>query len=177
MEQEDDSDFFDYAPTSLEVIAAAVSCSRQLVRRIDRDLRGQGLTWSQFNALVQIDTRRGWIHAAAVARRAGVSRQAASGLFAKLDQRGFLVWWDEGWIKSVQLTNEGREALRHARGAVAETLEAIERMSKEERRALKKAEQSIRLELSRPPIRRSQYWEDVPPGVREEVRDRPLLDW
>jgi DNA-binding MarR family transcriptional regulator len=152
MEQEDEYDYYDFAPTSMEVIAAAVSCSRQLVGRIDRDLRGQGLTWSQFNALVQIDGRRGWIHAAAVARRAGVSRQAASGVFAKLDERGFLEWWDEGWIKSVQLTTEGRQALRYARGAVAETLRAIERVSKEERRVLQRAERSIRFELSRTPL-------------------------
>jgi DNA-binding MarR family transcriptional regulator len=158
-------DEYDFAPPSLEVIAAAVSCSRQLVRRIDRDLRGQGLTWSQFSALIQIDARRGWIHAAAVARRAGVSRQAASGLFAKLDERGFLTWWDEGWIKSVQLTEEGREALRRARGAVAETLQAVERLSIEERCALKSADQSIRRELARPSLHRLEHWEFLPPAV------------
>lgn len=168
---------YDFAPTGLQVIAGVVGCSRELVRRIDRDLRGQGLTWSQFSALSEIDRQRGWIHAASVARRMGVSRQAASGLFAKLDERGCLRWMDEGWIKSVQLTDQGRDVLRRARGAIAATLEAVERLSVEQRRVLGRADESIRLELSREPMRRSQYWQHLPPGVREEVRDRPVLEW
>jgi DNA-binding MarR family transcriptional regulator len=163
------------APPPIDVITAAASCSRQLVRRIDRDLAGQGLTWSQFRALVEIHERRGWVHAASIARRVGVSRQAASALFAKLDERGFLRWWDEGWIKSVQLTKEGVDALGRARHAVADTLAAVGRLSVEERRAFKSAELSIRRELSRPPSRRSPYWEHLPKEWRDQ--EHPVLGW
>src|SRR4051812_13695529 len=145
------------APPPIEVITAAASCSRQLVRRIDRDLAGQGLTWSQFRALIEIYDRHGWLHAASVARRVGVSRQAASALFAKLDERGFLRWWDEGWIKSVQLTKEGVVALGRAQEAVADTLAAVGRLSVEERRPIKSPDLPIRREPPRPPPRRSPY--------------------
>ena len=160
-------------PATIEVVEAAVSLSRQLVRRIDRDLVGQGLTWSQFDALFDIHLRRGWTHAAAVARRMGVTRQAASALFARLDERGFLRWMDEGWIKSVQLTPEGEQAVSLAWAAIADTIAAIERLSYDERWGLITVDRSIRFEFSRPRSQRPWYWDQLP----EHVRKNPPPNW
>jgi DNA-binding MarR family transcriptional regulator len=160
-------------PPPIDVVEAAVSFSRQLVRRIDRDLVGQGLTWSQFNALFVIERCRGWIHAAAVGQRMGVSRQAASALFVRLDERGFLKWLDEGWIKSVQLTGAGHEAASLAFAAISDTLAAIQRLGVDERWGLITADRAIGLELARPPSGLPWYWDQLP----EHVRENPPPNW
>ena len=150
-----------------------MSCSRQLIRRIDRELTAERLTWAQFAVLRDIDQRRGWTHAAAVGRRVGVSRQAASALLARLDARGFLEWMDEEWIKSVRLTPAGERALARAWNTLAETREAIERLSVEERRGLISAAESLRRELARRPARQPWYWEYLP----AHLRNHSPLDW
>jgi DNA-binding MarR family transcriptional regulator len=160
-------------PGADQVVAAALSCSRQLVRRLDRELAEQRLTWAQFAVLRDIDDRRGWTHAAAVGRRVGVSRQAASALFSRLDARGFLEWMDDEWIKSVRLTAAGERALARAWNTLAETRNAIERLSVEERRGLISAAESLRRELARRPAREPWYWEYLPAHLRKPQ----VLDW
>src|SRR5262245_38949447 len=105
------SDDFPEGPLAWQVVVAAISCSRQLVRKLDRALAGVELTLAQFRALDVINDAGGWIHASSVARKTGVSRQAATTLLTRLNDRGFLRWFDEGWIKSVRLTEAGEEAL------------------------------------------------------------------
>src|SRR5215510_4950940 len=106
-------------PTAIRVIEAAVSCSRQIVRKIDRTLADEELTFAQWWALRDIDLCRGWTYAAWIARRTGVSRQAATALLARLDERGFLTWRDDDWVKSVRLTQVGEDAVRRGWSALA----------------------------------------------------------
>jgi len=142
-------DAFDIPPPTFEVVIAAVLCGRRLTRQFARDLGGQGLTLGQFHALSVIQRRDAWIHAAAIGRRMGVSRQAAHSLVRQIDERGLLTWMDDGWIKSVRLRREGDTVLADAREALEDTMEAIERLSVAERRMIVRAQESVYRELKR----------------------------
>ena len=161
-------------PLAWDVVVAAISCSQQLVRKIDRALATQELTWAQWRTLDVIHARRGWIHASSVGRRTGVSRQAAAALFARLDERGFLTWLDDDWIKSVQLTEAGEAA--HARGwrALDDIRSAIDRLSLEERRGVVSADESLARELMRGRFHEPWYWEYLPAHLRKE---NPIFEW
>jgi DNA-binding MarR family transcriptional regulator len=161
-------------PPAWRVVAAAISCSRQIVHKIDRALAAEGLTWAQLRALNEIHESGGWIHAASVARRTGVSRQAASALFTRLDQRGCLTWLDEDWIRSVRLTASGERALSRGWLALADIQNAIDRLSVEERRAIVSADESLRRELRRPPPREPWYWQYLPAHLR---RESSVFEW
>jgi DNA-binding MarR family transcriptional regulator len=155
-------------PLAIQVMVAAVSCSSQIVRKLDRALAEQELTWAQWRALRDIDLRNGWTHAAAVARRTGISRQAASALFRRLDERGFLKWMEEDWIKSVRLTEAGQYAVRRGWRAIDHIREAVDRLSLEERRAIVSAEESLRRELIQRPARQPWFWEYLPAHLRKD---------
>jgi DNA-binding MarR family transcriptional regulator len=157
-------------PLAIQVVIAAVSCSSQIVRKLDRALAEEELTWAQWRALRDIDLRRGWTHAAAVARRTGISRQAATALFRRLDERGFLRWMEEDWIKSVRLTPAGQDAVRRGWRSIEHIREAIDRLSLEERRGIVSADESLRRELIRRPARQPWYWEYLPAHLRKEHR-------
>jgi DNA-binding MarR family transcriptional regulator len=138
------------APSPLEVIVAAVWCGRRLVARIDRDLEVHGLTWGQFHALVVFERQNGWMHAGALGRRLGVSRQAAHALVHRLVDRGFLRWDERaGWVRSARLTPTGHEALADAYEALTDVFAAIERLTIDERQQVVSAENSIHRELQR----------------------------
>jgi DNA-binding MarR family transcriptional regulator len=155
-------------PLAWQVVVAAISCSQQIVRKIDRALATEDLTWAQWRTLDVIHTQRGWIHASSVARRTGVSRQAATALFARLDERGFLTWLDEDWIKSVQLTTAGDEAWSSGWRSLADIRGAVDRLSLEERRGIVSADESLRRELARRPFHEPWYWEYLPAHLRKE---------
>ena len=162
------SDDVPEGPLAWQVVTAAISCSRQLVHKLDRALGGEELTWAQFRALDAIHVAGGWIHASSVARKTGVSRQAATTLLARLDDRGFLRWFDEGWIKSVRLTETGEEALSRGWQAISHIGDAIDRLSLEERRGIVSADGSLRRELIRRPAQEPWYWDYLPAHQREE---------
>ena len=155
-------------PLAIQVVIAAVSCSSQIVRKLDRALAEQDLTWAQWRALRDIDLHRGWTHAAAVARRTGISRQAASTLFTRLDQRGFLTWMEEDWIKSVRLTEAGQDAVRRGWRAIDHIREAIDRLSLEERRGIVSAAESLERELISRPARPPWFWGYQPAHLRKD---------
>lgn len=142
-------DEYDIPPPTFEVVIAAVLCGRRLARQFNRDLGGQGLTLGQFHAMSVLQRTDGWIHAAAVGRRMGVSRQAAHALVQQIDERGLLSWMDDGWIKSVQLRREGDTVLADARRALEDTMEAVERLSVTERKTIVRAQESVNRELKR----------------------------
>jgi len=160
-------------PPPWKVVEAAVRCGRELVTRVDRDLADLGLSWGQFQALAVVVEQRGWIHAGAVGRRMGVSRQSAHALLRRLDARGFLTWKDEGWIRSARPTAEGEEALREAYGRLEDVFAAIARLTIQERKMVVSAEHSIHRELLRPARRPQWYEEYLPEERRGEPRGEP----
>jgi DNA-binding MarR family transcriptional regulator len=160
-------------PPAMQVVVAAISCSRQIVRKLDRALASEDLTWAQLRALQDIDGRHGWTHASAVARRTGVSRQAASALFARLDERGFLTWMNEDWIRSVRLTAAGEDALARGWQSLSEVRDAINRLSVEERRAIVSAAESLRVQFTLRPWREPWYWKHLPKHLQD---DHPMYE-
>ncbi len=159
---EDEDDPFDFAPPTFTVIVAAVRCGRRLVRQFDAELSGQGLTFGQFHALLEIQRAEGWIHPGAIGRRMGISRQAAHSLVRQIDRHGILRWRDDGWIKSVQLLPEGDDVLARARWRLEETMDAVERVSIRERRMIVKAQESVVRELARSTRRTGIWGEPLP---------------
>jgi DNA-binding MarR family transcriptional regulator len=139
-------------PPPLEVIEAAILAGRRLVARIDRDLEASGLTWGLFHVLVVMERQRGLIHAGAVARRMGVSRQAAHVLMRRLGDAG-LIRWDEqeAWVRSARLSDDGRGTLASAYADLADVLAAIERLTVDERKMVVAAAYSMQRELNRRP--------------------------
>ena len=93
-------------PPTTAVVVAAIASGRRLIARIDRDLEDLGLTWGRFHALVVIDRTNGWIHAGALARKMAITRQSAHTLLRSLDERGFLNWKVDPWVRSVRLTTD-----------------------------------------------------------------------
>jgi DNA-binding MarR family transcriptional regulator len=150
------------APPTTEVIVSAITSGRRLVARIDRDLKDLGLTWGRFHALVVIDRTNGWIHAGAIARKMGITRQSAHALLRTLDDRGLLRWKVEPWVRSARLSTDGALILAEAYGALADTFDAIQRLDAKERKAIVVAEYAIRRELHRPPTRRPWYAGHLP---------------
>jgi DNA-binding MarR family transcriptional regulator len=159
---------FPEGPLAWDVVLAAISCSQQLVRKIERALATEELTWAQWRTLNVIGVQRGWIHASSVARKTGVSRQAATTLFARLDARGFLTWLDEDWIKSVQLTRAGEDARTRGWRALTDIRSAIDRLSLEERRGLVSADDSLHRELMRGRFHEPWYWDYLPAHLQKE---------
>jgi DNA-binding MarR family transcriptional regulator len=155
-------------PLPWQVVTAAISCSRQLVHKLDRALAGEELTWAQFRALEVIHDAGGWIHASSVARKTGVSRQAATALLARLNNRGSITWFDEGWIKSVRLTEAGEEALSKGWQAVSHIRDAVDRLSLEERRGIVSADGSLRRELIRRPAQEPWFWDYLPAHQKKQ---------
>jgi len=144
------------------VISASVANGRRLHTRIDRDLKDLGLTWGRYHALVVLDRTNGWIHAGAIARKMGVTRQSAHVLLHHLDERGFLLWMDDRWVRSARLSADGARILSQAHEALADTFEAIQRVDVHERKAIVAAEYAIKRELHRPPRRRAWYADYLP---------------
>jgi DNA-binding MarR family transcriptional regulator len=101
-------------PPTTAVLVAAIASGRRLIARIDRDLEDLGLTWGRFHALVVIDRTNGWIHAGALARKMAITRQSAHMLLRRLDERGFVLWKVDPWVRSVRLTTDGARILAQA---------------------------------------------------------------
>ncbi len=123
-------------PPPLELAIASVRWSHQLVTQLDRDLRGQGLSVAKLRALLALREQRGLLHAGGLARKLDVSRQAAHTVLHRLEERGFITWRDDGWIKSARLTRDGEDALTHALGSIGTTLAALQQLQAEEQRAM-----------------------------------------
>ena len=149
-------------PPTTAVVVAAIASGRRLIARIDRDLEDLGLTWGRFHALVVIDRTNGWIHAGALARKMAITRQSAHTLLRSLDERGFLKWKVDPWVRSVRLTTDGARILAQAYEALADTYAAIERLGAQERKTIVSAEYAIDRELRRPPQRRPWYAGHLP---------------
>jgi len=160
-------------PPTITVVVAAIANGRRLVARIDRDLEDLGLTWGRFHALIVIDRTNGWIHAGALARKMGITRQSAHTLLRRLDERGFLRWQAEPWVRSARLTTDGAQILAQAYEALADTFAAIERVSAQERRSIVTAEYAIDRELRRPPQRRPWYADHLPAVRRPDAEGAP----
>jgi DNA-binding MarR family transcriptional regulator len=146
-------------PPSLEVIEAAIRCGRRLEARIGRDLHHQGLRWGHVHALLIMERTGGLIHAGSLARRMGITRQSAHAILLRLDDRGFLSWRDESWIRNVMLTAEGRRALGECLRVLEDTLAAIGRVTVHERKRIVSAERAIDRELRRPVYRKPWFYE------------------
>jgi DNA-binding MarR family transcriptional regulator len=159
-------------PPALEVIASSVAFGRGLASRIDRELAGQGLTWGQFHILVTLERHGGWMHAASLARRVGISRQAAHGLMSRLDDRGFLRWKHDGHIRSALLTQDGNDAVGQAWKAIEHVVRAIERTTVEERIGLLAAQRSIEGEMRRRPWTKPFYFDSLPDEIKAAYQSR-----
>ena len=142
-------------PPTIRVISASIANGRRLHTRIDRDLKDLGLTWGRYHALVVLDQTNGWIHAGAIARRMGVTRQSAHALLHHLDERGLLLWMDDRWVHSARLSADGTRVLAEAHEVLGDTYAAIERVEVRDRKAVVAAEYAIDRELRRPPRRRA----------------------
>ena len=153
-------------PPTTQVLVAAIASGRRLNTRIDRDLGDLGLTWGRFHALVVLDRANGWIHAGAIARKMAITRQSAHELLRHLDDRGFLHWRIEPWVRSARLSRDGALTLQLAYRALSDTYAAIERLAVQERSSIVAAEYAIDRELRRPPQRRAWYAEHLPSGPR-----------
>jgi DNA-binding MarR family transcriptional regulator len=139
-------------PPPLDVVVAAVVTGRRLVARIDRDLEGRGLTWGMFHALEEMEWHGGWIHAGAVARRMGVSRQAAHVLMHRLGDAGWVEWDKLGaWVRSARLTEDGLRVLEKGFADLADVFDAINRLTMAERKQVVSAAYSMKRELNRRP--------------------------
>ena len=160
-------------PPTIEVIVSSILNGRRLNARIDRDLQDLGLTWGRFHALVVLDRTHGWIHAAALARKMGISRQSAHELLRYLDRRGFLRWMNDSWVHSARLTTDGAQMLDVALVRLGDTFAAIERVEVRERKAIVSAEYAIRRELHRPPRRRSWYADHLSEDRAREAEGAP----
>jgi DNA-binding MarR family transcriptional regulator len=151
-------------PPTIQVIAASIANGRCLNARIDRDLKDLGLTWGRFHALVVMDGSNGWIHAGALGRKMGISRQSAHALLASLDERGSLRWMNDSWVHSARLTTDGVQMLMIAYEALGDTFAAIERVEVRDRKTLVAAEYAVKRELLRPVRRRPWYTDHLPNG-------------
>jgi DNA-binding MarR family transcriptional regulator len=122
------TDLRGFPPPQLHVIDAVFAAARQLRVSLDREVGALGLSWAQARVLLELAEGNGLIHAGAVGRQLGVSRQAAHQLMAKLDAKGYLEWQDDVWIKSARLTTAGAAGARAAEEAATGTLDAVWRV-------------------------------------------------
>ena len=160
-------------PPTTQVLVAAIASGRRLNTRIDRDLGDLGLTWGRFHALVVLDRANGWIHAGAIARKMAITRQSAHELLRHLDDRGFLHWRIEPWVRSARLSRDGALTLQLAYETLSDTYAAIERLAVQERSSIVAAEYAIDRELRRPPQRRAWYADYLPGGGPAQTEGAP----
>jgi len=139
----------DLPPETFRVITAAIACGRHLQTHIDDALEYHGLTWLSYLALLTMARHGNMIHAAAIARRIGVSRQTATGYLQRFDVRGMLGWRDEPWIRSAWLTLEGQRIFDAATDDLHDVIRAVERIGPRERWAIIKTEPALALQLHR----------------------------
>ena len=132
----------------------------------DRELAGQGLTWGRLHVLLTLERDDGWMRAASLARRVGISRQAAHQLLSRLDERGFLRWQDDGHIRSARLTQDGKDSAALASEAIEHIVLAIERTTVEERKGLIAAHRSVEREMRRRPWIKPFYFDSPPDEIK-----------
>jgi DNA-binding MarR family transcriptional regulator len=136
-------------PPQLEIVDACTITGRHLTTRLDRELAFVDLTWAQARVLLELAAHRGLLHGGEVARRVGVTRQAAHRSLAALDRAGYLTWRDDGWIKSARLTPTGKTAVDAIRSRIGDTYDALWRVDRHDLHALVRAAQAVRRELRR----------------------------
>jgi DNA-binding MarR family transcriptional regulator len=124
------------APVPLELAIRLEHARHRLVKELDRDLWKVDMTFASMRALLVVTDARGLIHAGEVSRRMGVSRQAAAVLLKRLTAMGAVEVVDEGWARSVRVTDPGRRLVEDCVGVTGRTLSSFARLGAVERRDL-----------------------------------------
>ena len=124
------------APTAWDVIHAARRLSRRLEGQLDDALEELALSSAQFEILELLRRDRN-AHAAALARRLGVSRQIASRLLAELDRAGPVELLPlDGGVRVPIVTQGGRRRIELAVDATAPIRERIVHLAPDRRETL-----------------------------------------
>lgn len=123
-------------PNAWEIIETTRRVSRRLECRLDDVLQELTGSYAQFEIL-ELLTRDRNAHAAALARRLGVSRQIASRLLTKLDLAGLVeLLPPDGGVRVPLVTRDGRRRIRLAVDATASVRKDIVTLAPDRRTQL-----------------------------------------
>jgi DNA-binding MarR family transcriptional regulator len=148
----------DAPPNAWDVIDASRRLSRRIESRLDDALEELTVSYAQFEIL-ELLTRDRNAHAAALARRLGVSRQIVSRLLTKLDRAGLVeLLPPDGGVRVPIVTRNGRRRIQLAVGATAAIREQIATLAPDRRTQLVAIMDDLD-ETLRPPLGRS-WWLD-----------------
>jgi DNA-binding MarR family transcriptional regulator len=126
----------DAPPSAWEVIDASRRLSRRIEGRLDDALEELTVSYAQFEIL-ELLTRDRNAHAAALARRLGVSRQITSRLLTKLDRAGLVeLLPPDGGVRVPIVTRDGRRRIQLAVGATRQVREQIASLAPDRRTQL-----------------------------------------
>lgn len=126
----------DAPPNAWEVIDASRRLSRRIEGRLDDALEELTVSYAQFEIL-ELLTRDRNAHAAALARRLGVSRQIVSRLLTKLDRAGLVeLLPPDGGVRVPIVTRDGRRRIQLAAGATAPVRRQIAGLAPDRRKQL-----------------------------------------
>lgn len=124
------------APHPVELAIGLERARHRLVKELDRDLWKIDMTFGSMRVLMSLADAGELLHAGEVARRMGVSRQAAAVTMKRLIEAGALEVVDEGWARSVRVTPEGRRLLAECLRVTRRTFRALGPLQQQERREL-----------------------------------------
>ena len=148
----------DAPPNAWDIIDASRRLSRRIESRLDDALEELTVSYAQFEIL-ELLTRDRNAHAAALARRLGVSRQIVSRLLTKLDRAGLVeLLPPDGGVRVPIVTRNGRRRIQRAVGATAAIREQIATLAPDRRTQLVAIMDDLDDTL-RPPFGRS-WWLD-----------------
>ncbi len=140
------------------MIDASRRLSRRIEGRLDGALEKLTLSYAQFEIL-ELLTRDRNSHAAALARRLGVSRQIVSRLLTKLDRAGLVeLLPPDGGVRVPIVTRDGRRRIQLGIDATSPVRLQIDTLSSERRTQFVAALEDLEATLRPPPGR--PWWLD-----------------
>ena len=148
----------DAPPNAWDVIDASRRLSRRIEGRLDDALEELTVSYAQFEIL-ELLTRDRNAHAAALARRLGVSRQIVSRLLTKLDRAGLVeLLPPDGGVRVPLVTRDGRRRIQMAVDATTSIHEQIATLAPDRRTQLVAIMDDLHAALRPPPGR--PWWLD-----------------
>lgn len=125
-------------PSPTHLLAQLRRVGHMLVLDLDRSVHGLAVSYAQVEVMELLDARP-TIHGGEIARQLRITRQAAHRLIRQLELGDLAERQPfDGLMRPVVLTDAGRKRLALARPALEGIALAIERLDKEDRRALGK---------------------------------------
>ena len=148
----------DAPPDAWQVIDASRRLSRRIERRLDEALEELTVSYAQFEIL-KLLTRDRNAHAAALARRLGVSRQIVSRLLTELDRAGLVeLLPPDGGVRVPIITRDGRRRIQMGVDATTSVREQIATLDPDRRKQLVATVDDLEDALRPPPGR--PWWLD-----------------